>query len=214
MQIDVISDTICPWCFIGKRRLQHALEQRGDVTFDVHWRPYRLHPDMPKEGIDRKTWLLARFGDGPDVARKGEDICALGRAEGIAFDFSLIARTPNTTDSHRLIRWAASAGVQDAIVEALFSAYFEQGRDIGDPAILEWIAAQAGMDGDLVRKLLNGDSAIELVEREDAFARRTAVQGVPTFIFANKFLVSGAQDSDTFLRIVERAMEAEESPLE
>lgn len=204
MQIDIVSDTICPWCFIGKRRLERALDQRADIDFQVHWRPYRLDPTIPREGVERKAHMRAKFGGGPDVAQRGEAIRLMGEGENIAFDFSRIARTPNTTDSHRLIRWAGTAGVQNTIVETLFSAYFEEGRDIGDPAILEWIAAQAGMDSDLVRELLSQDVDRELVEREDALARRMGIQGVPAFIFANKYLVSGAQDPATLTKIIDK----------
>ncbi|MGD0192221.1 MAG: DsbA family oxidoreductase [Rhizomicrobium sp.] len=211
MQIDIVSDTICPWCFIGKRRLERALEQKPDVEFEIQWRPYRLDPTVPKTGIDRKAYLKAKFGDGPDVAERGEIIRGLGAKENIAFEFGRISRTPNTLDSHRLIRWAGSAGVQDRVVESLFTSYFEQGRDIGDPEILEWVAAGAGMDGDLVRELLAGDADVELVEREDALAHRMRISGVPTFIFANKYLVSGAQDPDTLVRIIEKIADAAET---
>lgn len=205
MQIDIVSDTICPWCFIGKRRLERAIDARPDVEFAIQWRPYRLDPAVPKEGVDRKTYLRTKFGDGPEIAQRGQMIRTLGEQEQIAFDFGRIARTPNTTDSHRLIRWAGTAGAQNRVVEALFSAYFEQGRDIGDPAVLEWIAGQTGMDSDLVRDLLAGDDDVALVEREDALAHRLGIQGVPTFIFENKYLVSGAQDSETLIRIIDKA---------
>jgi len=210
MQIDIVSDTICPWCFIGKRRLERALELRTDLQFDVHWRPYQLDPNVPKLGTERKAYMRAKFGEGPDATQRGEAIRALGEKENIAFDFGRIARTPNTMDSHRLIRWAGTVGTQNAIVEALFSAYFEEGRDIGDPAVLEWIAAQAGMDGDLVRELLEQDVDRNLVEREDDLAHRMGINGVPTFIFANKYLVSGAQDSVALLRIIEKVAEESE----
>lgn len=208
MQIDVVSDTICPWCFIGKRRLDRALEARTTMEFDVHWRPYRLDPTVPKQGIDRKTYLRTKFGADPDVAESREAIRSQGEKENIAFAFGNIARTPNTTDSHRLIRWAATAGVQNVVVEALFSAYFEEGRDIGDAAVLEWIAAQAGMDADLVRQLLANGADVELVDREDALAHRLGIQGVPTYIFANRFLVSGAQETETLLSIIDEVAEA------
>ena len=210
MQIDIVSDTICPWCFIGKRRLERALEQRADIAFELRWRPYRLDPTVPKSGMERKAYLRAKFGDGPEVAQRGEVIRALGEKEDIAFDFARIQRTPNTTDSHRLIRWAGTAGVQNAVVEALFSAYFEEGRDIGDPATLEWLAAQAGMDVDLVHELLAANADVELVEKEDALAHRMGIQGVPTFIFANKYLVSGAQEAEALVSIIEKVEDEEE----
>jgi predicted DsbA family dithiol-disulfide isomerase len=214
MQIDIVSDSVCPWCFIGKRRLERALDLKPEIAFDVHWRPYRLDPTVPKRGMERKAYMRLKFGEGPEIAERGETIRALGEQEGIAFNFSLIARTPNTTDSHRLIRWAGTAGVQDSIVEALFSAYFEDGRDIGDPATLEWIAVQAGMDGDLVRELLAQDTDSELVEREDALARRMGITGVPTFIFANKYLVSGAQEPEALLSIIEKVADEDGQPEE
>jgi|SRR5215469_12276589 len=204
MQIDIVSDTICPWCFIGKRRLERALALRDDTEFNIQWRPYRLDAAIPKEGVDRRTYLRNKFGEGPDVAQRGEAIRELGEREGISFDFGRIAKTPNTTDSHRLIRWAGTTGVQDAVVEALFSGYFEQGRDIGDPSILEWIAAQCGMDSDLVGSLLAQDADIDLVEREDDLAHRMGINGVPTVIFANKYLVSGAQEPETIVRIIDK----------
>lgn len=207
MQIDIVSDTVCPWCFIGKRRLERALAERGDTEFNIQWRPYRLDPTVPKGGMERKAYLRAKFGEGPEVAQRGQAIRALGEKEGIAFDFAGIARTPNTTDSHRLIRWAGTAGVQDAVVESLFAAYFEQGRDIGDPAVLEWIAARAGMDGDLVGRLLAGDADIDLVDREDALAHRMGIRGVPTVIFENKYLVSGAQEPEVLTRIIDKVSE-------
>lgn len=204
MQIDIVSDTICPWCFIGKRRLDRALEQIPQIPFEVQWRPYRLDPAVPKQGVNRKEYLRAKFGEGPDVAARGETLRELGRSEGVAFAFERIAVTPNTTDSHRLIRWAGSAGVQDAVVEGLFAAYFEEGRDIGDAETLEWIAGQAGMDADLVRTLLADDTDKGLVEREDALAHRMGISGVPTFIFANKYLVSGAQETGAILSIIHK----------
>jgi predicted DsbA family dithiol-disulfide isomerase len=214
MQIDIVSDTVCPWCFIGKRRLERALELKPEIAFNVHWRPYRLDPTVPKQGMDRKAYMRLKFGEGPEIAERGEVIRALGEEEGIAFNFSLIARTPNTTDSHRLIRWAGTAGVQNTIVEALFSAYFEDGRDIGDPATLEWIAVQAGMDGDLVRELLSQDADREHVEREDALAHKMGIQGVPAFIFANKYLVSGAQEPEAILSVIEKVADEAEQPEE
>jgi predicted DsbA family dithiol-disulfide isomerase len=214
MQIDIVSDTVCPWCFIGKRRLERALDLKPEIAFDVHWRPFRLDPTVPKQGMERKAYMRLKIGEGPEIDERGEAIRVLGEQEGIAFNFGLIARTPNTTDSHRLIRWAGTAGVQNTIVEALFSAYFEDGRDIGDPATLEWIAVQAGMDGDLVRELLAQDADRELVEREDALARRMGIQGVPAFIFANKYLVSGAQEPEAILSVIEKVADEAEQPEE
>jgi len=207
MQIDIVSDTVCPWCFIGKRRLGRALAQRPDIEFDVRWRAYRLDPTVPHEGVDRKAYLQAKFGDGPRVKAIGDAIRDAGTGEGIAFAYDRISRTPNTLDSHRLVRWAASAGVQDDVVERLFSAYFEQGRDIGDTAVLADIANDAGMDGELVAKLLAEDADRELVEREDALAHQLGINGVPTFIFANKYAASGAIEPEKLLQVIDKVVE-------
>jgi len=163
MQIDVVSDTVCPWCFIGKRRLDRALAMRRDVRAEVFWRPYRLDPTIPKEGVDRKAYLKAKFGDGPRNSAMGDALRSEGVSEGITFAFDKIARTPNTLDSHRLIRWAGGQGVQNDVVERLFSAYFLEGRDIGDAAVLTDVAKDAGMDFNLVSELLARDADLAAV---------------------------------------------------
>ncbi len=205
MQIDIVSDTVCPWCFIGKRKLERALELRPDTTFDIRWRAYRLDPTIPREGVDRKAYMKAKFGDSPRASAMGDAIRAAGESVNIAFAFDRIEKRPDTIDSHRLIRWAASAGKQTEIVERLFAAYFEKGRDIGDRDVLLSVAADVGMDTDLVGELLAGDSDRDLIEQEDALAHRMGISGVPTFIFANKYLISGAQDSDKLVRVIDQA---------
>jgi predicted DsbA family dithiol-disulfide isomerase len=216
MQIDVVSDTICPWCFIGKRRLQRALIERPDMEFDVHWRAFRLDPTIPPEGVDRKAYLRAKFGDGERPRAMSEAIVAAGAAEDIAFAFDRVAKTPNTIDSHRLIRWAGGAGVQDEMVEALFKAYFEDGRDIGDIDVLVEIADQTGMDTALIADLLEEGADRDAIVREDELAHRMGISGVPTFIFANKYAVSGAHDPETLLEVIDKAAkeaaEAENEP--
>jgi predicted DsbA family dithiol-disulfide isomerase len=205
MRIDIVSDTVCPWCFIGKRRLERAIDMRPDVAFEISWRAYRLDPSIPREGLDRKAYLKAKFGDGPRSKAMSDAIRQAGEDENIAFAFDRIERTVNTTDSHRLIRWAGSAGVQNDIVERLFRAYFEEGRNIGDAGVLLGIAAEAGMDGELVAKLLAEDADREIVEHEDGLAHRMGISGVPTFIFESKYLVSGAQDPATLVQIIDKA---------
>jgi len=205
MQIDIVSDTVCPWCFIGKRKLEKALAMRPDIAFDVKWRAYRLDPNVPREGVDRRAYMKAKFGDGPRVSGMSDAIKAAGDAERIAFAFDRIEKRPDTTDSHRLVRWAASSGKQNDIVERLFKAYFEEGRDIGDRSVLKAVAAEAGMDAELVDELLAKDSDRELIEQEDALAHQMGISGVPTFIFNNKYLISGAYDPDRLVRVIDKA---------
>ncbi|MEI9989594.1 MAG: DsbA family oxidoreductase [Rhizomicrobium sp.] len=208
MQIDVVSDTVCPWCFIGKRRLGRALAMRPDVPVEVFWRPYQLDPTIPREGVDRRAYMKAKFGDSPRTAAMGETIRGEGAGEGIDFALDKIVKSPNTLDSHRLIRWAGGAGVQDDVVERLFKAYFIEGRDIGDPGVLTDVAGEAGMDTVLVRNLLAGDADYALVEREAGMANQMGISGVPTFIFDSKFMISGAREPEILARVIDKALQA------
>jgi predicted DsbA family dithiol-disulfide isomerase len=212
MQIDIVSDTVCPWCFIGKRRIERAMALRPDVKFDVVWRPYRLDPSIPREGVDRRAYLKTKFGDSPRTSAMGEAIRSEGESEGIAFAFDKIARSPNTLDSHRLIRWSANAGKQDQIVERLFQAYFIEGQDIGNSAVLSEVAAKAGMDGALVARLLAGDADLVSVEREAGLANEMGITGVPTFIFDSKFMISGAREAELLVRVIDKARTTEPAP--
>jgi len=208
MQIDIVSDTVCPWCFIGKRRIERAMALRPDVTFEVFWRPYRLDPTIPREGVDRRAYLKAKFGDTPRSSAMRDAIRSEGAGEGIEFAFDRIAKSPNTLDSHRLVRWSASAGVQDQVVERLFRAYFIEGKDIGDAAVLAAVAADAGMDGELVASLLGSDADLESVEREAGLANEMGITGVPTFIFDSKLMISGAREAELLARVIDKAREA------
>lgn len=208
MLIDVISDTVCPWCYIGKRRLQRALEMRPEVEFDVQWRPYLLDPNVPREGVDRRAYMKAKFGDGPKTQAMSEAIKGEGAREGIAFAFDKIERRPNTLDSHRLVRWAAAVGLQDAVVERLFAAYFMEGRDIGDAGVLEFLAADVGMDSIQVADMLAEDTDHAAVEREAKLAGEMGITGVPTFIFAGRYALSGAREPDVLVKVIDKALEA------
>jgi len=213
MQIDVISDTVCPWCFIGKRRLARAMAMRPAITFDVKWRPYRLDPTIPKGGTDRKAYMRAKFGEDPmKIVEMHKLIAAEGAKDGIEFDFGAIERRPDTLDSHRLIRWAEATGVQDEVVERLFIAYFENGEDIGDIRVLADIADLCGMDGVGVAEMLESDTDRALVEREDQIAHEMGVTGVPAMIFGGKLAVSGAREPEMLALVIDRvaAMSAEQ----
>ena len=208
MQIDVISDTVCPWCFIGKRRLQRAMELRPAIAFDVKWRPYQLDTTVPRGGMDRQAYMRAKFGDDPrKIVEMYKLIATEGEKEGIAFDFAAITRRSNTLDSHRLIRWAAAAGVQDEIVERLLIAYFENGEDIGDIRVLADIADMCGMDGLETAQMLEDGTDLELVARENQIAREMGVTGVPAMIFGGKLAVSGAREAEVLLSVIDRVTE-------
>ena len=204
MQIDIVSDTICPWCHIGRKRLQRALASRPDLPVTIHWHPFQLAPDLPREGVDRKEYLQKKFGGAERVRHIYDNIREAGAEDGIDFRFDRIARTPNTFDSHRLILWAGGAGCQDEVVGILFRLYFEDGADIGDPEVLAGAAAEAGMDADVVRQLLAGDSDREIVEAEIEVAHRLRVNGVPSFIIDEKYMISGAQDPEALAGLLDR----------
>ena len=210
MQIDVISDTVCPWCYIGKRRLESALRLRPQMSFEIRWRPFQLNPSMPVEGVDRKTHLEHKFGSLEKLKPAQLALEEAGRAEGINFAFDKIARTPNTLNSHRLIRWAHSLGIQDEIVEGLFHAYFVEGRDIGQTKVLAEIGDVVGMDGELVEELLNSDADIESVTQQDTMARKFGVQGVPSFLLGGKTLIMGAQDAEALASMIDQVVSGSE----
>jgi predicted DsbA family dithiol-disulfide isomerase len=207
MQIDVVSDTVCPWCFIGKRRLERALAMRPDVPVEIFWRPYRLDPTIPREGVDRRAYMKAKFGDNPRSGAMRDTIIAEGEGEGIAFAFDKILKSPNTLDSHRLIRWAAGDSLQDKMVERLFRAYFTEGQDIGNQDVLTALAGEAGMDVTLVAKLLDGDADLVEVEREAGLANEMGISGVPTFIFDSRMMISGAREPELLLKVMDKALE-------
>lgn len=206
--IDIVSDTVCPWCFVGKRRLEQALAQKGDgPEVRIAWRPFQLNPDMPREGADRKTHLRAKFGGDERFKQMYDAITEAGNSVEIPFAFDKVERTPNTIDSHRLIDRAGKTGRQDAVVEVLFRTYFLEGRDIGDIDVLVDVATEAGLDGDEIRDYLQSDEDIERINAEDKLAREMGIQGVPCFVVNQKYAISGAQDPAVFLQLFERIAE-------
>ena len=215
INVDIISDTICPWCFVGKRRFERALAERPDVQIETHWRTFQLNPDMPSDGMDRSDYITQKFGGKEQAQAVYDNIRGAGKLEDIAFDFSAIPRTPNTIDSHRLIRWAGSAGLQDAVVERLFERYFTQGADIGSRDELIDVARHAGMDVELVTDLFERGEDVELIRKEDEAARAMGVNAVPCFVFAKKHVVFGAQEPDAYIELFDHmAREAETEPVE
>lgn len=204
MRIDVFSDTVCPWCFIGKRHLQAALVDAVLLDADIHWHAFQLNPDMPPEGRDRKQYLDAKFG-GPEAAERiYTRVRDAGRDAGIDFRFDRIKRSPNTFNSHRLIRLATTRGKADAMVESLFRGYFIEGRDIGDNAILAQLGAAAGMEGDL-SAWLSSDNDTDEVRADLHTAAQLGISGVPFFILDNRYALSGAQPVEIFTQALKAA---------
>ena len=200
VQIEVYSDVICPWCYVGKRRLERALQQVGEtVKTRVVWRPFQLNPTMPKNGLDRRQYLETKFG-GPEAARAIYDqVAAAGAAEHIPFSFDRIARTPNTFAAHRLIWLAGHQGKQDELVEILFRRYFVEGGDIGSIETLSQAAAQAGLDHAATDTFLTGDEGVGEVKAEEAAGHRLGIRGVPYFVINGAYALSGAQPPEQFV---------------
>jgi predicted DsbA family dithiol-disulfide isomerase len=197
--VDVVSDVVCPWCFIGQKRLDRAIAAVGDVDVHVRWRPFQLDPTIPPEGKDRREYMLAKFGSDERIREIHARIEPLGEAEDISFAFDAIKVAPNTLDAHRLIRWAGAAGeaIQNRLVRRLFQLNFEEGANIGDHAVLVEAAREAGMDASVVATLLPTEADVEPVRTEIATASRMGISGVPCFLIEDKYAVMGAQDADT-----------------
>jgi predicted DsbA family dithiol-disulfide isomerase len=208
--IDVVSDVVCPWCYIGKRNLEAALATLPAQDIEIRWRPYQLDATIPPEGIARRAYLERKFGDRVDEIYTR--VAAAGRHAGIEFAFDRIERSPNTLDAHRLIRWSQSAGKQNDVVERLFRAFFLEGRDIGDRSFLVEAAAEIGMDAETVQRLLESDADTESVRQEIATAQRLGVTGVPFFIFAGQFGMPGAQPSEVLANAIAKAGEKSAAP--
>ena len=207
LTIDVVSDVVCPWCYLGEKRLEEALaEETGPVA--VRWRPYQLDPTIPEGGLDRTEYMEKKFGKSGRLQSVHDNLTRLGAEVGLPFAFDKIERSPNTLDAHRLIRWAASAGVQERVVDRLFKAYFVEGRDIGDRAVLIEIAAECGLDATLVEKLLADGADTDLVRQEIEQAQAMGVSGVPFFIFAGRIGVPGAQEPSVLRQAMAEARQA------
>lgn len=202
MLIDIISDTVCPWCWIGKRRLEKALAARPDIEAQLVWRPFQLNPDMPGDGQPWRAHLQAKFGERADMLVT--TVAEVGHREGLAFDFAAVKTMPNSLDSHRLVRWARTAGCQPAVVEGLFRRFFSDGEDISDHGVLCAAAAEAGMDVDLVRRLLADGADVERIANEDQLARDMGVQGVPAFIIDGRHVLIGAEAPDRWLALFDQ----------
>ncbi|MGI3184062.1 DsbA family oxidoreductase [Nioella aestuarii] len=203
IKLDILSDPICPWCYIGKAYLDRALEAAGDHPFAIEWHPFQLNPDMPAGGMDRRAYLEAKFGGKEGAVRAYAPVVEHAETAGLKINFEGIARTPNTLDAHRLIHWAGIEQRQTPVVSALFKAYFVDGRDIGDKETLAEIAGESGLDAAMVATLLEGEADADDIRARDAHARERGVTGVPTFVIANQHVLTGAQPPELWGKVIE-----------
>jgi predicted DsbA family dithiol-disulfide isomerase len=204
LHIDVVSDVVCPWCFIGKRRLEAALELVPDVAVEINWRPYFLNPWIPREGIDRQTYLETKFGSVERYAVIAERVVAAAALEGLLYASDAMSRQPNTLDCHRLILWSRSATDPANMKQRLMELYFSEGADLTDSKTLIQAAVDCGMDGDLVRRLLASDADVDRIESEANAAKEAGIDGVPCFIFGGSTIVTGAQSPEYLANAIER----------
>jgi predicted DsbA family dithiol-disulfide isomerase len=212
IRIDVVSDVVCPWCFIGQKRLDTALGEVPEIATETFWRPYQLDPTIPPHGTDRKAYMLAKFGSEERLRQIHATVKEAGAGEGITFDFDAIKVSPNTLDAHRLIRWAASAGqaVQNRLARRLFELFFEKGENIGDHGVLIDAARYSGMDVAVVETLLPTDADKEAVRNEIDTAGRMGIRGVPCFLIEGRYAVMGAQDPEVLAGALKQIAEAKE----
>lgn len=212
MHVDVISDVMCPWCFIGKRRLERAAEMAADqFALEVNWQPFQLDASLPAQGLDRRTYLENKFGGPERASQIYSQIEAAGAEEGIDFNFEAIAVSPNTRDAHRVIRWAGavSAATQSAVVEQLFRQFFIHGANIGQADVLAETAGEAGMEADQVRTRLATDEDCDAVTAEVRRAGEIGVTGVPCFIFGRQIAVMGAHPAETLVEAMRQAAQVD-----
>ena len=210
LTIDIVSDVMCPWCYIGKRRLEAALDEvSNEIDVEVRWRPYQLDPTLPKQGKDRSRYLEEKFGGAAGAEQAYAAVRAAGAEEDIPFAFDRIKVSANTLDAHRLIRWAGSLGLptQHKVVDLLFKAYFEDGKNLGDDAVLIEAAEQAGLEAPVVERLLAGDADRDTVAAEIDQARQMGVTGVPCFIIDMKYAVVGAQSAEALADAMRRIVQ-------
>ena len=202
LSIEIVHDLVCPWCFLGLRRLRRALRHRPDLQFDLVWRPFLLNPDMPRAGMPRTDYVARKFGGEERARRLYGSIADIGRAEGIAFRFDRIRRTPSSIDAHRLVRWAGTQGRASEAVDALFTAHFTDGRDIGEPSVLSAIAASVGLSASEASAFIAGSREGDQVHAENLRAHRLGINGVPCFIIGGRHAIAGAQEPEVLDRIL------------
>lgn len=212
ISVDIVSDVMCPWCYIGKRRFETAVAQTPEIDVDVRWRPFQLDATIPPEGIDRQTYLSTKFGSKERASEIYQAVRDAGEMEQIPFAFDKIERSPNTLDAHRLIRWAVTPGVQDEIVERLFQLYFVEGANIGDHDVLLGAAKDVGLDPEIIQDLLASEADRDLVRNEVALAQQLGISGVPCFVVGNRYAVMGAEQPEVIVAALQRANQDDDLP--
>lgn len=206
LQIEVVFDLVCPWCYLGTHRLRRALRARPDLAADIAWRPFLLNPDIAPGGVARQDYLLRKFGGEDRARRLHATIAELGRAEGLRFAFDRIRRIPPSLDAHRLVRMADRVGQADSAVQLLFQSYFGDGLDIGDHAVLGGVAAALGMDPIATRRALSGVQETEAVHADNLRAHRLGINGVPCFVVQGRHAIAGAQEPEVLERLLDVAL--------
>lgn len=206
LRLDIFSDPVCPWCYIGKANLDRALEAHPNHPFRIEWHPFQLNPDMPRDGVDKRAYLADKFGE-VQLTQVHLRLKEMSRAAGAEIDPDTPKRIPNTLDAHRLIHWAGLEGRQNAIVAGLFRGYWKEGRDIGNPGVLADIAASAGMDRAMIARLLDSEADADDIRARDEDARRKGVNSVPTFLIAQQYVVTGAQPPEVWGNVIRELVE-------
>ena len=204
--IEIVYDFVCPWCYLGVKRLSFLLQRRQDLSVDLVWRPFLLNPDMPRAGMSRTDYVVRKFGGEDRARRLYSAIAEIGRREGMPFRFDRIRRTPSSVDAHRLVRWSTAFGVGAEMVEALFSAHFTDGRDIGDVHVLIDVALACGLDGIAATAFLLGDAEVDAIHAENLRAHRLGINGVPCFVIGGRHAIAGAQESEVIERLLDIAV--------
>jgi predicted DsbA family dithiol-disulfide isomerase len=206
LPVEIVFDFVCPWCYLGIRRLLRVLASRPDLMTDLHWRPFLLNPDIAPGGVPRQDWLTRKFGGEDRARRLHAAIAELGAAEGITFRFDLMRRIPPSLDAHRLVRWASRLGPVEGLVRSIFESYFSEGVDIGQPGALAMLAAAEGFDREAALRFLGGSGETEWVHLENLRAHRLGINGVPCFLVDGQHAIAGAQEPEVLERLIEVAL--------
>jgi predicted DsbA family dithiol-disulfide isomerase len=206
LQIEVVFDLVCPWCYLGTHRLRRTLRARPDLAADITWRPFLLNPDIAPGGVPRQDYMMRKFGGEDRARRLHATIAELGKAEGLTFAFDRIRRIPPSVDAHRLVRIAGRDGLADSAVQALFESYFRDGMDIGDQAVLAGIAGAIGLDPVVIRRVLAGVQESEAVHADNLRAHRLGINGVPCFVVQGRHAIAGAQEPEVLERLLDVAL--------